>query len=76
VLDELERFKTLRPEELRKPVNADELFRLAGALIASADLLRRISPIEELLRKEKKGADNRRKPHEPGAAGTADPSNQ
>jgi hypothetical protein len=76
ILEELERFKTLRPQELRKSANADALFRLAGALISSADLLRRISPVDELLRKEEESADDCRKPREPGAAGTADPSSE
>jgi transcriptional regulator with XRE-family HTH domain len=73
VVEELDPWKTMPPEEIAKPVNAQNLFRLAGELLYYADLLRRISPIDDLLLTEKETthANDNGKPQEPGAAGTA-----
>ena len=56
VLNALDHFKTLNPEELRQPANAEKLSQLATSLAEHADLIRRIGPLFDVLHKEERHA--------------------
>lgn len=74
VLEALEAYKTMSPEEMRKPANAQRLQALSAYLQEYATMLNRIGPVQELV-EEITDVDNNHSPspsHEPGNAGAAD----
>jgi DNA-binding transcriptional regulator YiaG len=64
VLEALEHYKTMAPEEMRKPANAQQLQVLSAYLQEYATMLRRMSPL--LDSEEEKDADDLNEPREPG----------
>jgi hypothetical protein len=75
VLEALEVYKTMPPEEMRKPANAQRLQALSAYLQEYATMLNRIGPVQELVEETKNDVDNdhpHSKPQEPGHDGAAD----
>jgi hypothetical protein len=73
VLEALEAYKTMSPEEMRKPANAQRLQALGAYLQEYATMLNRIGPVQELV-EETNDVDNdhsHNQSHEPGNAGAA-----
>jgi hypothetical protein len=73
VLEALEDYKAMSPEEMRKPANAQRLQRLSAYLQQYATMLGLIGPILDTEEEDDVDASHTHsKPHEPANAGTAD----
>jgi hypothetical protein len=78
VLEALEVYKTMPPEEMRKPANAQRLQVLSDFLQECATVLNRIGPMQDIVEEKKNDVDNDhspRQPHQPGDAGATNASN-
>jgi transcriptional regulator with XRE-family HTH domain len=77
VLEALDVYKTMSPEEMRKPASVQRLQVLSDFLQECATVLNRIGPMQDIVEEKKNDVDNDhspRQPHQPGDAGATNAS--